>query len=105
MFESAFFQRGNYFAEHGRLQKQSVRSATPSFRLRIPIVLTERYTFPSLRDVLYMELGRAILYGSAPRQCCLCGGWFFRKQGDRATADAALRASITQKSKEDLNRL
>lgn len=54
------------------------------FSLKGSIVLTERYTFPSLRDVLYMELGRAILHGSAPRQCRLCGGWFFRKQGDRA---------------------
>lgn len=151
--------------------------------LKGSIVLTERYTFPTLSDFLYVELGRAILHGNAPRQCRLCGGWFFHKQGDRAiycertapgetektcreigaravfekklqdedswklykraykkyyarymkgnmseaafkawgeqaaaerdaaieqlktTADAALRASITQKLKEDLNRL
>lgn len=48
------------------------------------VVLTERYTFPSMRDFLYVELGRAILHGNAPRQCRLCGGWFLHKQGDRA---------------------
>ena len=44
----------------------------------------ERYTFSSLRDFLYVELGKAILHGNAPRQCRLCGRWFLHEQGDRA---------------------
>lgn len=47
-------------------------------------VLVERYTFSSLRDFLYVELGKAILRGNAPRQCRLCGNWFLHEQGDRA---------------------
>lgn len=46
--------------------------------------LVERYTFSSLRDFLYVELGKAILRGNAPRQCRLCGNWFLHEQGDRA---------------------
>ena len=48
------------------------------------LTLVERATFSSLRDFLYMELGRAILHGNGPRQCRLCGNWFFHEQGDRA---------------------
>lgn len=48
------------------------------------IVLVERCTFPSLRDFLCVELGKAILCGNAPRQCRLCGRWFLHEQGDRA---------------------
>ena len=47
-------------------------------------VMVERYTFFSLRNFLYVELGKAILYGNAPRQCRLCGHWFLHEQGDRA---------------------
>ena len=47
-------------------------------------VMTERYTFSSLHDFLYVELGKAILRGNAPRQCRLCGRWFLHEQGDRA---------------------
>lgn len=47
------------------------------------LTLVERATFSSLRDFLYMELGRAILHGNGPRQCRLCGNWFFHEQGDR----------------------
>ncbi len=46
--------------------------------------MVERYTFSSLRDFLYVELGRAIAHGNAPRQCRLCGRWFLHEQGDRA---------------------
>lgn len=46
--------------------------------------MVERYTFSSLRDFLYVELGKAILHGNAPRQCRLCGRWFLHEQGDRA---------------------
>ena len=52
--------------------------------LKGSIVLTERYTFPTLRDFLYVELGKAILHGNAPRQCRLCGKWFFHEQGERS---------------------
>ena len=48
------------------------------------VVLVERYTFPTLRDFLYVELGKAILCGSGPRQCRLCGDWFLHEHGDRA---------------------
>ncbi len=46
--------------------------------------MVERYVFSSLRDFLYVELGKAILRGNAPRQCRLCGRWFLHEQGDRA---------------------
>jgi len=46
--------------------------------------MVERYVFSSLRDFLYVELGKAILRGNAPRQCRLCGHWFLHEQGDRA---------------------
>ena len=47
-------------------------------------IMTERYSFSSLCDFLFVELGKAILRGSAPRQCRLCGRWFLHEQGDRA---------------------
>ena len=43
----------------------------------------ERYVFTSLRDFLFVELGKGILYGNAPRQCRLCGRWYFHEKGDR----------------------
>lgn len=46
--------------------------------------MVERYVFSSLRDFLYVELGKAVLRGNAPRQCRLCGRWFLHEQGDRA---------------------
>lgn len=46
-------------------------------------VMVERYVFSSLLDFLYVELGKAIEHGNAPRQCCLCGRWFLHEQGDR----------------------
>ena len=46
--------------------------------------MTERYTFSSLHDFLFVELGKAILHGNSPRQCRLCGRWFLHEQGDRA---------------------
>ncbi len=62
------------------------------------VVLAERYTFPTLRDFLYVELGRAILHGNAPRQCRLCGGWFFHKQGDRALYCERMAPGKTEKT-------
>ena len=48
------------------------------------IRLLERYTFPTLRDFLYVELGKSILKGNAPRKCRLCDGWFLHEQGGRS---------------------
>ena len=45
--------------------------------------MAERYVFSSLRDFLYVELGKSIARGNAPRQCRLCGHWFLHEQGDR----------------------
>ena len=45
-------------------------------------IMTERYTFSSLHDFLYVELGKAIFRGNSPRQCRLCGRWFLHEQGD-----------------------
>ena len=42
-------------------------------------IMTERYTFSSLHDFLFVELGKSILRGNAPRQCRLCGRWFLRR--------------------------
>ncbi len=67
--------------------EQSTATCSVSYAflpLQSSVVLAERYTFPNLRDFLYVELGRAILHGNAPRQCRLCRGWFLHKQGDRA---------------------
>ena len=46
-------------------------------------VMAERYVFSSLRDFLYVELGKSIAHGNAPRQCRLCGRWFLHEQGER----------------------
>lgn len=46
--------------------------------------MTKRYTFSSLHDFLFVELGKAILRSNAPRQYRLCGRWFLHEQGDRA---------------------
>jgi hypothetical protein len=62
------------------------------------VILAERYTFPTLRDFLYVELGRAILHGNTPRQCRLCGGWFLHKQGDRAIYCERIAPRETEKT-------
>lgn len=46
-------------------------------------VMVERWTVSCLRDFLYLELGKAIDKGNAPRQCRLCGRWFLHEQGDK----------------------
>ena len=48
------------------------------------LVVVEQYTFFSLRDFLYVELGRGIFYGNTPRQCRLCGNWFLHVHGDKS---------------------
>lgn len=47
-------------------------------------LLLERYTFPSLRDFLYVELGKSIIRGNAPRKCRLCDNWFLHVHGERS---------------------
>ena len=48
------------------------------------MAMVERYTFSCLCDFLYVELGKAIEKGNAPRQCHLCGRWFLHVQGDKS---------------------
>lgn len=45
--------------------------------------MVESWTLSNLRDFLYVELGKAIQKGNAPRQCRLCGRWFLHEQGDK----------------------
>ena len=45
--------------------------------------MAERWTISCLRDFFYIELGKAIQRGNAPRQCRLCGKWFLHEQGDK----------------------
>ena len=81
--------------------KQSAAACSVNYAflpLQGSIVLAERYTFPTLRDFLYVELGRAILHGNAPRQCRLCGGWFLHKQGDRAIYCERIAPGETKKT-------
>lgn len=47
------------------------------------MTMVERYIFSCLRDFLYVELGKAIAKGNAPRQCRLCGRWFLHVQGEK----------------------
>ncbi len=88
---------GNYLHPYARAEKvpdelfhqleQSSAGCSVNFAfhpLQGSVTLVERYTFSSLRDFLYVELGKAILRGNAPRQCRLCGRWFLHEQGDRA---------------------
>jgi len=46
--------------------------------------MVERYVFFFLRDFLYVELGKAIAHGNAPRQRRLCVRWFLHVQEDQA---------------------
>ncbi len=88
---------GNYLHPYARAEKvpdelfhqleQSSAGCSVNYAfhpLQGSVTLVERYTFSSLRDFLYVELGKAILRGNAPRQCRLCGRWFLHEQGGRA---------------------
>jgi len=61
-------------------------------------VMTERWTFSCLRDFLYMELGKAIQKGNAPRQCRLCGKWFLHEQGDKTVYCSRVAPGETEKT-------
>ena len=60
--------------------------------------IVERYSFSTLRDFLYVELGKAIRRGNAPRQCRLCQCWFLHEQGDRAIYCERVAPRETEKS-------
>lgn len=82
-----YIDLGEITDEMGRQLKASSAACTLNYGYHIQpksAVLVERYTFPALRDFLYVELGKAILHGNAPRQCRLCGKWFFHEQGERS---------------------
>lgn len=82
-----YIELGEITNEMGRQLKASSAACTVNYGYHIQpksAVLVERYTFPTLRDFLYVELGKAIMHGNAPRQCRLCGKWFFHEQGERS---------------------
>lgn len=64
----------------------SSAAMTISYRCRVrpgAITFVRGFTFSSLRDFLYTDLCNALMVGSGPRRCRLCGQWFFHKHGDK----------------------
>lgn len=61
-------------------------------------VMAERWSISCLRDFLYIELGKAIQRGNAPRQCRLCGKWFLHEQGDKTVYCNRVAPGETEKS-------
>ncbi|MCX4371808.1 MAG: DUF6076 domain-containing protein [Dysosmobacter sp.] len=61
-------------------------------------VMVERWTISCLRDFLYLELGKAIDKGNAPRQCRLCGKWFLHEQGDKTVYCECIAPGETEKT-------
>lgn len=61
-------------------------------------VMAERWKFSCLRDFLYIELGKAIQRGNAPRQCRLCGKWFLHEQGDKSVYCNRVAPGETEKT-------
>ena len=62
------------------------------------VLLLEQYTFPSLRDFLYVELGKAVIRGNAPRKCRLCGGWFLHERGEKSIYCARIAPGETEQT-------
>lgn len=60
--------------------------------------MAERWTVSCLRDFLYLELGKAIEHGNAPRQCRLCGHWFLHEQGDKTVYCGRVAPGETEKT-------
>ena len=60
--------------------------------------MAERWTVSCLRDFLYLELGKAIEHGNAPRQCRLCGHWFLHEQGDKTVYCNRIAPGETEKT-------
>ena len=61
-------------------------------------VMAERWSISCLRDFLYIELGKAIQRGNAPRQCRLCGQWFLHEQGDKTVYCNRIAPGETEKT-------
>ena len=61
-------------------------------------VMVERWTASCLADFLYLELGKAIEHGNAPRQCRLCGRWFLHEQGDKTVYCERIAPGETEKT-------
>lgn len=61
-------------------------------------VMVERWTVSCLADFLYLELGKAIEHGNAPRQCRLCGRWFLHEQGDKTVYCGRVAPGETEKT-------
>lgn len=61
-------------------------------------VMVERWTITCLRDFLYLELGKAIGKGNAPRECRLCGKWFLHEQGDKTVYCERIAPRETEKT-------
>lgn len=60
--------------------------------------MAERWTVSCLRDFLYLELGKAIEHGNAPRKCRLCGHWFLHEQGDKTVYCNRIAPGETEKT-------
>ena len=60
--------------------------------------MAERWTVSCLRDFLYLELGKAIEHGNAPRQCRLCGHWFLHEQGNKTVYCGRVAPGETEKT-------
>ena len=60
--------------------------------------MAERWTVSCLRDFLYLELGKAIEHGNAPRKCRLCGRWFLHEQGDKTVYCERIAPGETEKT-------
>ena len=60
--------------------------------------MAERWRVSCLRDFLYLELGKAIEHGNAPRQCRLCGHWFLHEQGDKTVYCGHVAPGETEKT-------
>lgn len=96
-----YIELGEVTNEMGRQLDLSSAACTLNYGYHIQpksLVLVERYTFPTLRDFLYVELGKAILHGNAPRQCRLCGKWFFHEQGERSLYCERVAPGETEKT-------
>lgn len=102
---------GNYLHPYAKAEKvseemfcqldQSSAGCTVSYAfhpMQGAVALVERYTFTSLRDFLYVELGKAILTGNAPRQCQLCGNWFLHERGSKTRYCERLAPGETERT-------
>ena len=66
--------------------------------------MAERWSISCLRDFLYIELGKAIQKGNAPRQCRLCGKRFLHEQGDKTVYCNRIAPGETEKTCREVGR-